>query len=198
MTRRELIQKTTMALGYTLSAPTLMGLLGGCEIKHNTSYQPDFFNDEQAVLISDLAEIILPRTKTPGAKDVGVPAFIDAFVKEVYSKEVQEKFIKGMVKFNEGSVDRYLRTFIECTPDSQKLYVEQTHLDALHEVEGVSEGWWANNKKERPFILTVKELTILGFFTSKPGATEVLQYNPSPGPFQGCVPLKQVGKAWAT
>jgi gluconate 2-dehydrogenase gamma chain len=43
----------------------------------------------------------------------------------------------------------------------------------------------------------MKELTILGFFISKQGASEVLQYNQSPGPYKGCVPLKEVGKTWA-
>jgi hypothetical protein len=44
----------------------------------------------------------------------------------------------------------------------------------------------------------MKELTLLGFFTSEPGATQVLQYNQVPGPFKGCVPLTEVGKQWAT
>ena len=45
-----------------------------------------------------------------------------------------------------------------------------------------------------------RELTLLGYFLSKPGATQVLQYNPMPGPFKGCVPLKEAGngKTFAT
>jgi hypothetical protein len=43
-----------------------------------------------------------------------------------------------------------------------------------------------------------KELTLLGFFTSEPGATQVLQYDPVPGAYHGCVPLEEVGKTWAT
>jgi len=56
---------------------------------------------------------------------------------------------------------------------------------------------YSKKKDEVPFILTVKELTLLGFFTSEPGATQVLQYIQVPGPYQGCVPLEKVGKAWA-
>jgi gluconate 2-dehydrogenase gamma chain len=198
MNRRELIKKTTMALGYTLSGPTLMGILSGCELRHTLSYTPVFFTEEQAMIIGDLAEIILPRTDTPGAKDVGVPAFIDSFVKDVYSKEDQDKLIEELKIFNEGSRERYYRLFTECTPDSQALYVNQINQDAIKEAKQESDGWWASNKAERSFILKMKELTILGFFTSEKGATEVLQYNQSPGPFQGCVPLEKVGKAWAT
>ena len=52
----------------------------------------------------------------------------------------------------------------------------------------------------RPFILMTRELTLLGYFVSQPGATQVLQYNPLPGPFRGCVPLAEAGngKTWAT
>ena len=198
MTRRELIQKTSLALGYTLSGPALMGLMGGCELKHSLSFTPSFFTAEQAILISDLAEIILPRTKTPGAKDVGVPAFIDAFINEVYSEDAKNKLIEGLNKFNEGTREKYFRLFTECTSDSQILYVKELHHDAFKNAGTVSEGWWASNKGDMPFILKIKELTLLGFFSSEAGATQVLQYNPAPGPFQGCVPLKKVGKAWST
>jgi hypothetical protein len=48
--------------------------------------------------------------------------------------------------------------------------------------------------------LMAKELTLLGFFTSEPGATQVLQYIAVPGSYKGCVPLAEAGngKTWAT
>ena len=51
----------------------------------------------------------------------------------------------------------------------------------------------------RPFILTMKELTLLGFFTSEVGATQILQYLPVPGRLQSCIPLSEAGngKTWA-
>lgn len=196
MTRRELIQKTTMALGYTLSGPSLIALLNSCDLKHSLSYKPVFFTEEQGLIISDMAEVILPRTKTPGAKDVGVPIFIENYVKEVFTKEQQDKFMADIDVFNKGSIPTHFRLFIECTIDSQSAYIKELHRDAQQNITGASEGWWASSQSEKPFIMTVKELTLLGFFTSKIGASEVLQYNPAPGPYQGCVPLKTVGKAW--
>ena len=58
----------------------------------------------------------------------------------------------------------------------------------------------AEADNERPFILTLKELTMLGFFTSEPGASQVLQYSPVPGAYKGCVPVSEAGngKTWAT
>jgi gluconate 2-dehydrogenase gamma chain len=200
MNRREAIQKATLALGFALSAPVLTGVLQGCKPTPELTYKPVFFNEDQAQLISQLSEIILPKTATPGAIEAGVPGFIDNLIKEVYSKEDKEAFIKGLTEFDEEAKKVYGNHFAECTPEQQKEFVKKHH-DAAYatKVEGASGSFWdAAKKNERPFILKVKELTLIGFFTSEAGATQVLQYNQVPGPFKGCVPLTEVGKAWAT
>lgn len=200
MNRREAIQKATLALGYAISAPALSAVLNGCKPTPELTYEPVFFNVGQARLIGEVCEVLLPRTDTPGAKDVGVPAFIDKLLKEVYPQADQESFIAGVVAFDEDAKKTYGDRFNDCSPEQQKELVKKHH-DAAYatKVDGASGSFWdAAKKNERPFILKVKELTLLGFFTSEPGATQVLQYNQVPGPFKGCVPLTEVGKAWAT
>jgi gluconate 2-dehydrogenase gamma chain len=200
MNRREAIQKAALALGYAISAPTLMGVLNGCKASPELTYKPVFFNDDQAQIVSEIAEIILPKTSTPGAKDVGVPGFIDSMLKEVYSKDEQDKFLKGVTEFDEDARKTYGDSFVDCDHADQIALVKRHHDAAVADNKnGGATGWWnAGSGVDKPFILKVKELTIVGFFTSRPGATEVLQYNPVPGPFKGCVPLTEVGKAWAT
>ena len=200
MNRREAIQKAALTLGYAISASAALGVLHGCKAKPELVYKPDFFTDDQALTISELSEIILPKTATPGAKEAGVPGFIDSLLKEVYSKEKQAKFLNDLSAFEAEAKKNYGDNFGSCKKEDQLAFVKKKHDEALRDVgtAGV-EGWWnAGEGKEVPFIITVKELTILGFFTSEPGATQVLQYNQVPGPFQGCVPLEKVGKAWAT
>jgi len=200
MNRREAIQKAALTLGYAISASAALGVLHGCKAKPDLVYKPDFFSEDQALTVSELAEIILPKTTTPGAKDAGVPGFIDSILKEVYSKEKQDKFLKDLTAFDEESRKSYGDHFGLLKKEDQLAFVKKKHDEALASVgkAGV-EGWWnSGTASETPFVITVKELTILGFFTSEPGATQVLQYNQVPGPFQGCVPLEKVGKAWAT
>lgn len=200
MNRREAIHKATFALGFAISAPALTGILNGCKSAPELNYQPVFFNKEQAALVSQLSEILLPKTDTPGAKEVGVPAFIDKMLYEVYSKEEKENFLSGLSAFDADAKASFGDSFNLCTPEQQRELVKKHH-DAAYAVgvNGASGNWWdAANKSERPFILVVKELTLLGFFTSEAGATQVLQYNQVPGPYKGCVPLTEVGKAWAT
>ncbi len=200
MDRREAIKKAGLTLGFAISAPLIAGVLKGCKATPELTYTPDFFTEDQAQVIGELSEIILPRTSTPGAKDVGVPGFIDDLLKSVYTKEQQEKFIRELNDFNEKARKMHGDGFVDLGREKQLEFVKAQHDEALSNSSDTgAKGWWnAGGGEDKPFILQVKELTILGFFTSKVGASEVLQYNPVPGPFRGCVPLSEVGKAWAT
>lgn len=200
MNRREAIQRTAMALGYAVTGPALAGVLKGCKAAPEIDYKPVFFTNEQAAAIAELSEIIIPKTNTPGAKDAGVPGFIDSMLKEVYSKEEQDKFIKGLEEFEAEAQKEYGETFANCDHEDQVALFKKHHDAAVSAMgTGGPTGWWNTaGGADKPFVLKMKELTLLGFFTSEPGATQVLQYNQVPGPFRGCVPLSEVGKAWAT
>jgi gluconate 2-dehydrogenase subunit 3-like protein len=52
--------------------------------------------------------------------------------------------------------------------------------------------------KARVFFRAMKELTILGYYTSQPGATKELRYVQVPGRYDGCVPFAKIGREWAT
>jgi gluconate 2-dehydrogenase gamma chain len=188
MNRREALQRAGLVLGYAISAPTLAGLMNGCKAKPELAFQPQFLNANQAAIVSEVAEIIIPKTDTPGAKDAGVPSFIDILVKDCYKKEDQDNFLKGLEDFDKGA-----NGFMDLDHDKQVEYVTKVHKEALEAMRDE-----ANRDKARPFIMTMKELTVVGFFTSEPGATQVLQYEAVPGAYKGCIPLSEVGKTWAT
>jgi gluconate 2-dehydrogenase gamma chain len=200
MDRREALQKASLILGYAITGPTLAGVLSGCKATPEASFTPVFFSNEQGVLIEILAEIIIPKTDTPGAKEAGVAQFIDTLIANVYTQEQKEKFIADLVAFDAGAKESVGNSFIECTAEAQAQYFETQHTNAINAATEVGPtGWWnAGSGGDKPFVLNVKELVLVGYFTSEAGATKALQYNPVPGPFRGCVPLAEVGKAWAT
>ena len=191
MNRREAIERTALILGYAVSAPAMMGILKGCKAAPELNYKPVFLTVDQARLVGEIAEVIIPKTDTPGAKDAGVPSFIDLILKDAFTKEDQDRFLKGLQEFEDETKKAYGDSFVEMDPEKQKEMVKKIHDPAIAKAK-TPEG------KEKPFILTVKELTLLGFFTSEPGATKVLQYEPVPGAYHGCLPLAEVGKTWAT
>lgn len=193
MNRREALQRAGMVLGYAVSIPTLVSVLESCKAKPELAFEPTFFKPEQASLIAEVSEIIIPRTDTPGAKDAGVPKFIDILVRDCYKKEDQENFLKGLDEFDKGAKEAYGDAFLDLDAEQQVEYVTKVHEKMIAETKDVD-----MRDKPRPFMHVMKELTVVGFFTSEPGATQVLQYVAVPGAYKGCIPLSEAGKTWAT
>ena len=196
--RRELLKRVAYLMGGAISAPAVLGVLQGCSAKKpSAQWTPAFFTAAQAALVSEVAEIMIPRTDTPGAKDVGVPAFIDTMLKETYSKTDQDRYVQGLQQFEQKANDVHGRPFIELKAEQQQELVREVHDAAL---KAARENELVDRRENRPFMLMTKELTMLGFFTSEVGATQILQYTAVPGPFRGCIPLSQAGngKMWAT
>jgi len=193
MDRREALRKTAMLMGAAVSASTVAAFLYGCKTRPDLTYKPVFFNKDQALLISEASEIIIPKTDTPGAIEVGVPNFIDTLIKDCYKEEDQKKFLDDLNEFDQNAIKVFGNRFIEGSPEQQLDYLKKVHDEAVNAKK-------ADPKTPQPFILKLKELTMLGYFISEPGATQVLQYIPVPGSYKGCIPLKEAGngKAWAT
>jgi gluconate 2-dehydrogenase gamma chain len=194
MDRREALKRTAWVLGTAVSAPTIMAVLKGCAAKPTLDWKPVFFTEEQAGLVSQLAETIIPKTDTPGAKEAGVPSFIDLVVKDCYKKEDQDKFVAGLKAFDDQAKIEAGDSFLDLDAAKQTEFINKVYKQATEAAKT------AEPNTDRPFILTMRELTLTGFFTSEPGATQVLQYEAVPGAYHGCLPLAEAGngKTWAT
>ncbi|HZY82344.1 MAG TPA: gluconate 2-dehydrogenase subunit 3 family protein [Cyclobacteriaceae bacterium] len=193
MNRREALQRAAWVLGYTVSIPALSQVLEACQSRPDLAFSPQFLKPEQAGLVAEVAEIIIPKTDTPGAKDAGVPQFIDILVKDCYTKEDQDNFLNGLAEFDKGAKDAYGDAFLDLDAAKQVEYVTKVHGEVIEAAKAPE-----FREKPRPFMHIMKELTVVGFFTSQPGATQVLQYDEVPGAYKGCIPLAEVGKTWAT
>jgi gluconate 2-dehydrogenase gamma chain len=201
MNRRELLQRAALLMGGAISAPAVLGVLNGCSAKPDATWQPLFLSKEEGAVVEEVADLIIPRTDTPGAREVGVPAFIDVILKDAYPSEDQARFVSGLKEFDAEAQRAHGKPFLELQPAQRLSFLQQVH-DAAAAAEKAQDA--ANDipasKRTRPFVLMMKELTLLGFFTSQVGATQVLQYEAVPGGFQPCVPVAQAGngKTWAT
>jgi gluconate 2-dehydrogenase gamma chain len=189
--RRELLKRVAYLMGGAVSAPAVMGLLQGCAPKKpSVDWQPEFFTAAQAGLVARVADIMIPRTDTPGAVDAGVPQFIDAILKGAYPKADQDRYLAGLQQFDERASQAHGKPFVNVSEEQQVALVREVHDEALRAAQTDSA---ARQRNQRPFILMTKELTMLGFFSSEAGSTQVLQYIQSPGPFKGCLPLSETG-----
>lgn len=199
--RREAIKKATYFMGGTLSAPAILGVLNGCAPDPKPGWTPNFFDNEQALTIQELAETIYPATDTLGAKDLGVPRFIEEMVSTVYSEEARNSFMQGLSEFMEEVVDKEGKSFRKLDA-TQKLAIAKEKNDYITnpEVQASNLNRGGGWKGDSPFFWKVKELTLLGFFTSEYGATRVLQYELVPAVWEPCKPLSETGTGvtWAT
>lgn len=188
--RREAIKRTALMMGGALSAPAILGVLNGCTPSMEPGWTPKFFTKEQAVTINEAAEGIIPKTDTPGAKDVGVPQFIETMVSTIYSLEDRTKFMKGLEAF-ELECDEKMGDPFAYLEENKKLSFLMQKNRELEKLKGVN---FKREKVEKPFFWSLKELTLLGYFTSEAGATQVLQHKYVPTKWEACIPFSQAGE----
>ncbi len=179
--RREALRRAALMLGGALSASTMAGVLAGCEARRvpDVAWSPRAFTPEQLELVATIAEHILPETDTPGARAVGVHRFIDALLAETYPTDARREFLGGLAEIDARSRAGSGRPFLQASTGEQRSLLERLDHDA------------------QPFFRDLKELTLLGYYTSEIGATRELHHAPLPGRFEGCVPLAQIGRTWA-
>ena len=190
MTRREAIMRTGALMGGVVFAPSILGVLKGCTATPGVDWTPTLFSNNQARLVSSLADVILPEDDTPSASQAGVPQFIESMVQNIYNEEQRTRFLEGLDQFAEDSSTELEGNFYDLTDDVKYEYTHGLNRAVLEDP--------SRNDGETPFIMVFRELTMLGYFTSEPGATQVLRYEPTPGEYRGCVPFEDIGRTWAT
>ncbi|MEQ8473952.1 MAG: gluconate 2-dehydrogenase subunit 3 family protein [Marinoscillum sp.] len=185
--RREALKRAAWIMGGVISAPTIAGIMNGCTPKPELTWEPKFFTEDQARLVMQVAETIIPETGTPGAKSLGVPGFIEEMVSTVYSPEDRDEFVKGLVAFDKECQEKLGDDFVGLDTSKQKEFCTQKDTE-------MKKTW------DRSFFWKMKELTIVGYYTTEYGTTEALQYTAIPVEQHGCVPIDEAGngKVWAT
>lgn len=189
MNRREAISRVSLLLGGTIIGANIF--LEGCTPADKKYGGGAAFSDNDIRLLDEIADTILPETSTPGAKAAGVGTFMTVMVNDCYTKDDQKIFRDGMNTLNEEFSKKYHKSFVDGTP-------EERHA-LLVELDKAQLDYTKNKKSDEPahYFRMMKELTLLGYFTSEVGATQALRYVESPGRYDGCIPYKKGDRAWA-
>ncbi len=216
LNRREAIQRVSALLGGVALAGG-SGLLAAIDraataVESTSGHAvPGDFTAAQIALLDEIAETILPATKTPGAKAANTGAFMALMVTDSYGPDEQKIFREGMGKVEQAMQRANKVSFMEATPPQRlavlaALDLEQKRVmdarDALARraanydaTTGAAQG-----KAVEPahYFHMMKELTLLGYFTSEIGCTQALRYVESPGRFDPCIPYTAGEPAWAS
>lgn len=133
---------------------------------------------DDETMLAELAETILPKTTTPGAKELSAHLFVLKMVDDCFAKTNQDKFLLGMKDFEAFVVKKTGRSFIENSPAERQAIVAE-----------LDRGKPAENGIPY-FYQSVKNLTVEAYTTCEYYLTKIRGYKMIPGKFQGCIPLK--------
>lgn len=174
LSRRALLERAVFLVGGAAALSTL----GACD----PSNAP-FFSARQMQRLDLITDIIIPETDTPGARGVGVPAFIDGMMTNWASRQTRMRIVGQLDAIDERARLEHSKPFLELTPEQQADTVR------LYDSERVAAG----DGDYRQF----KQLVLIGYYHSEIGATQELRYELVPGRWVADAPFSEIGRAWA-
>ena len=208
MDRRTALKNLTLATGYTIAAPSILGVLQSCKTDTLT-WIPEFLSPAQGFIVKQLVDVILPTSSLPGALDVNIPEFIDLMYKDVFDENEKQKFLKGAEVFEtkfssvfnkkatKGTKENYtdiLKTYFDIPKEKQ-----QSVFNLLKKnISDISE----NNREKYhiyTFLTSVRDQSIFGYFTSQKIGEDVLAYEAIPIDYIPCGNMDELtnGRAWS-
>ena len=192
MNRRDALKQTALLTGYALSASTIAAVMNGCKASGEPNWVPQLLSEDQGALVAQMAECIIPRTDTPGAKDVLVHEFIDLMLKDYVKEEERNLFLEGLAGVDAAAQEAHQKNFVDCTDEQQFDLLQAMHVASKNPTPP-AEG----ERSVPPFFKIFRQTVLAGYFSSEQVGTEVLSYDPIPGEYDGCYPLDQVGNTWS-
>jgi hypothetical protein len=214
MDRREALSRVALIFGGTIIGAE--AFLSGCK---TTPKKEGLFAVDDIALLDEVGETILPTTAaSPGAKAAQVGQFMKTIVTDCYTEDDQRAFTDGIGKLQDAAKKKYDKSFMDLTPEQRTEFLIGLDKEAKDRAKELSEreskmsdeerhkrtlaqhdGSYKRDAKDDPhYFGMMKQLTLWGYFTSKPGATQALRYVAVPGKYEGCIPYKKGDKAWAT
>jgi hypothetical protein len=167
MDRRNSLKNISALLGVSVLGINASELLLSCKAKVDLPWKPVVFSNEQAAFVAELAETILPKTTTPGAKELAVPQFIDAIVKATFTDKDQEGFKNEIETFMEELKTKAGKSFLElgATEREKALVSYDTSMP-----RSSMNMWGITLEPNLPAATTYKKLkgmVLWGFYTSE-------------------------------
>ncbi len=190
MDRRKILKYVAYATGAAVSAPLASSLLVSCQsdavstISDNAATKLSFFNKKEFAVISDLVDIMLPKTDSPSATEVGVHNMIDQMVGTAYRPEAKEEYQSKFASFF-----KYLNDKGIADMDAP------AKLELLKTLEKSEE---ASLEDAKDGFLNLRQQAIAYYLSAEEIGTKYLNYLPVPGEYEPCISLEEAGgKAWA-
>ena len=172
--RREALKIALKISGGVAAFPILASI--GCRSSDNLNWQPSFLENHEAQAIAHIGDIILPKSSSPSASEVHVSEFVDLIINDCYSTEQKAAFQTSLNQMLKEYRDKNATEFNEADQGDQESFLAE--MDSR-----ISHG------NTLSFFATLKELILLGYFTSEVVMKNHLNYHAIAGRYDGCIPF---------
>lgn len=189
MNRREALRAVSLIMGGTVIGA--QAFLSGCQ-NATEEERDEAFTASDRQLLDEIGETIIPATDIPGAKAVGIGDFMTMMVLDTYEEKNQEAFRDGLDKIRGNFEDQYGHSFMEGSAAERHEFLSKLNAELVNA---------GPQKKDEDapehYFRMMKELTLLGYFSSEIGSTQALRYIETPGRYDPCIPYEKGDRAWA-
>jgi hypothetical protein len=187
MRRRELIQLIAAVTGCAFAGRDTLWAADLAET-------PLPYSDSEVDFLDDVADTILPRSDTPGARDAAVGPFIARYSAACYPPEHIALLKSGILDIDAQMQVLQGKGFRQTDERAKTSLLVRIDRQAKEQADLAA----AKPRDHSPHYFTLmKQLTLFGFFTSEPGATRAVRYRPIPGRYKGCIPYVKGETFWA-
>ena len=193
MNRRDAVKAIGVLLG-TAVTPAVARAVGAGYRAPAPGVPLRVLTRHQGALLATLTELIIPATDTPGARAARVDAFIDGLLADVFTAEEREQFVAGLADVDARARGAHGATFLETTPEQQVALLTAMQANAQAQSDQQRS---RSRSRPRPFFTWLKELTLVGYYTSEIGASQELRYVHVAGRYDGDVPYRRIGRAYS-
>ncbi|HKJ49254.1 MAG TPA: gluconate 2-dehydrogenase subunit 3 family protein [Christiangramia sp.] len=216
MNRRQALKNLGYGAGIFVVGPTALSILQSCTNEPEYEWKPVFLSAGHGLVLTRILDILIPATETPGANDVNVAQFIDAYMNEVPSPEDKLNFKRSAEAFSQAfknelekdaekgedqDFTRIVKKYFEATPAQKEEFARRT-TETQDPIDKTPEDEQLFSPEEADalaftYLKNIRDMGIWAWKTSEEIGENVLWYDPVPGEYIPCAPLTELGNGKA-
>ena len=208
ISRREAMRHVTVLLGGValVNGDRILAAMPEAAAQETAAQGVGTFTTADVAFLDEVAETILPETSTPGAKAARTGAFMALMVTEAYTPRNQQIFRDGMQRLEEACRREYAVSFIQARPEQRLALLQRLDAERQAEIDALDARRQSRAPATPPsppdapvhYFRLMKELALVGYFTSEIGYRQAMRYVETPGRYDPCAPYKPGEKIWAS
>jgi gluconate 2-dehydrogenase gamma chain len=187
MNRREALRRLAAGAVMPLMPHPRWVLLRQAREDVGAPVAPRTLNPHQYATVKAMAEMIIPKTDTPGATDVGAIDFIDLLLTEWYDGPARDRFLSGVADVDAQAQSLFGKKMVDCSAAQQAAMLRALGEEMAETMtkEQAPEALGESEPPE-PFYPMLRRMTLTAYYTSEAGATDELHFEIVPGRYDGC------------